>query len=774
MTRARALPIQILSPLLTPSAAHAQTGQSVIKKLFGLECSPQRRTHRVTRFFVIFFLLSTPCFGQSWSNVLSSSRAINWTGAGLPATLPDGETTSNPWTPPTRTQCGATVNPSGLTNGTDVTNINSALAACPAGHFVLLAPGTFYIENANNCYGGSASCIAFFNPATGTTARNGITVRGSGANATILKFSGNSLIAFSVSSSNGSCSWTAGYGVGATSLTTTACSGPALVAGQIATLNQCDSGWSGAGCTTGSSVDDGALYVCKDSGCAQQNLGGSKNQQRQNVLVTSASGSTVTIATPGIYMPNWQLGRTPIISWPSLQTYGDAIEDMTVYAPSGVSATYVLDVGTSYGSWVKGVRFLGSGNNAPLGVQGSKNILVMNNYLFSDIAIDANYPPPVQTDTSSDVLILNNIMASSVPWEGNGGNEGNVIAYNYSRDTFTAYMELIMFDHTGGSAFHLYEGNQLGGLLDDDTWGTHDLNTFHRNYLSGWDSPYANPHPRALAIDDYQRFDNAIGNAIGSQYITTYQSSGDNSAFRFLGGDPLTESTSMRWGNCDTATGACRFQSSEVPTSLSGNAIPFQNSVPGNNNLPCSFFLAGYTSTTCTPHPNGGTGLSWWKVCTSWTTFPTSCARNQTQPFPPIGPDVTGGPFVNGTAYDIPAEVAFKNLPIDPAYQNSYNITGSIWSSGTETLTVSGLPNITHLMGGFQVSAGACAGGEFMMTASTSTTVSYALASNPGSCAGGTMKFPDVRQFDERVYALDGGSGDPVPLPPTNVTATVD
>src|SRR5207249_233851 len=130
-----------------------------------------------------------------------------------------------------------------------------------------------------------------------------------------------------------------------------------------------DSGFSGAGCTTGSTVDDGALYICKIGVCAQQNMGGSNNQQRQNVLVTNVSGSTVTIAAPGVYMPNWKSGRTPTISWPSLQTYGDAIEDMTVYAPSGVSATYLVGLGTSYASWVKGVRFLGSGNNAPLGVQ---------------------------------------------------------------------------------------------------------------------------------------------------------------------------------------------------------------------------------------------------------------------------------------------------------------------------------------------------------------------------------------------------------------------
>jgi hypothetical protein len=57
------------------------------------------------------------------------------------------------------------------------------------------------------------------------------------------------------------------------------------------------------------------------------------------------------------------------------------------------------------------------------------------------------------------------------------------------------------------------------------------------------------------------------------------------------------------------------------------------------------------------------------------------------------------------------------------------------------------------------------------MTASTATTISYALASNPGSCGGGTVKFPDVRMFDEAVYQNDsaGGTG---PNAPTGVTVT--
>lgn len=50
-----------------------------------------------------FLPFSLSLMSQAWSGILAPARAISWTSAGLPATLPDGETTSNPWTPPNRT-----------------------------------------------------------------------------------------------------------------------------------------------------------------------------------------------------------------------------------------------------------------------------------------------------------------------------------------------------------------------------------------------------------------------------------------------------------------------------------------------------------------------------------------------------------------------------------------------------------------------------------------------------------------------------------------------
>jgi len=309
--------------------------------------------------------------------------------------------------------------------------------------------------------------------------------------------------------------------------------------------------------------------------------------------------------------------------------------------------------------------------------------------------------------------------------------------------------------------------------------------------------------PHGVEIDSFSRVENAVGNVIGaSGGCTSYQGTSSNGyvfSYNTSGTDSAVMSSLLRWGNASSVTqssdtpanSGIRFVSSEVPTSSSitgcttgsqcNNLGSFGQTAPSNDNLPCSFFGLTGTSTNCTAYPNGGTGLSWWQVCTSWSAFPATCSGTQLQPFPPIGPDVSNGPYVNGHAYDIPAAIAWYYLPVDPSWQNSYSITGSSWSGGTETLTVSSLPNVHHLMGPFQLSGvnPACIptttpflstnpNNEAFMTGSTSTTVKYALASNPGVSCTGNMLFPDVRQFDERVYETDSNAA---PSPPTNLQA---
>ena len=649
-----------------------------------------RDGYKIMRRLLLLILFAVPCFGQSWSGVLATSRAIAWTSAGLPATLPSGETTTDPWTPPTRTQCVTTA--CNTVSGGTVTfaSINAALAAAPSGTYVLIPSGTYTLNGTGGCSSSNSANITLW-------LQSGVTLRGSGAQSTIINLGtdgSTASICYGITYNNGSGSITAGLTQGSTSITVSSVSGAGgLTIGQLAYLTQCNTGLSGATCTTGAVADNGGLFVCAyNTACSQQTSGSNVHAQQQVVRITGCDTSTTvghvcTIAadavtfSPGLYLANWSTGQTPTLNWSSssggggiVEPNSNGLEDMTLNI-AGNGNNDAISFDRTYASWMKGVRILGIGGAYALNMLSDKNCLFFNNYIFAALPLDNVDNTMLGMGNSSDNLILNNILTGGVAWEGEGANEGNVIAYNFSRFGNTTYYQDSMFEHHEGSAFFLFEGNEQPKFNEDDTWGTGFLNTWFRNYDSGADPPYVIAGSNtafSLGIGAFRRFDNAIGNAVGSAQTTTYQSTiaspTSDPEFEFNNGSPqdsLTETGYMRWGNCDVVNAACRFNSGEVPTTLSGAATTYENTVPGSNNLPCSFFLAGYTSTTCTPHSNGGTGLNFWKVCLTWTTFPTTCATTQTNPFPAIGPDVTSGPYVNGTAYDVPAGLAYANLPID-------------------------------------------------------------------------------------------------------------
>lgn len=729
---------------------------------------------RPYRLFIHLLLagLSLSASAQNWSGILSANRAVDWSHAGLPATLPDGETTANPWTPPVRTQSGSTITPSG-SSSTDLANISNALSSCTNGHYVQLGAGTFQIAGSLNLY--QHSC----------------TLRGSGPASTTIALSGSGIINIGLSAGGGSGALTSSskFAAGSTSITINGVSGSAPAVGDIATLSQCD---SSAGCSA-PPADNGGLWVCGDDpSCMLEPSGnGPYAHQAQTFYVTSVSGSgpyTIGLNSP-IYMPNWAFANNATLSWndPNYYAVGVGLEDLTVYYNGISGSNNLIMMDNSYASWIKGIRTVGTGGVDTLDFNGNSHILVANNAFFPTLTFDGNIHYTLLQSQTSDSLVVNNMFVGGVPWAGQGGNTGDVYSYNLGRDVYTPFLMSTTFDHHAYSSFDLYEGNQVGNILHDDTWGTHDLDTDFRNYLSCYDAPYTTPGlaSRAVAIDPYHRFMNVIGNALGTaSECSSYE--GNESAsgviYRIDTTDPLVASTLMRWGNVsvvsqssDTpADSGIRFASSEVPSSLPSPNSSLSNPVPGSTSLPASFYMSA------TAHPSGGTGLNWWKVCQTWGTFPSSCSSYQTQPFPAAGPDVASGPYVNGHAHDIPASVAWQNLPIDTSFQKSYSVTGSSWSNGTETLTVSGLPTAGHIIGGFQLSGAnsACnpSGNELLMTGSSSTTVQYALASNPGITCTGTMRFPDVRQFDERVYQADSAStsGSTTPAAPTGLVATVN
>jgi hypothetical protein len=397
------------------------------------------------------------------------------------------------------------------------------------------------------------------------------------------------------------------------------------------------------------------------------------------------------------------------------------------------------------------------------------------------------YPP---YNINPNPLILN---------YGQGNRFTNDIGNVYGSPSITVYQQLF---GSGGNYNYVYGFDPNPSVVSDPLvqstnmrWANYDTVTGATRYCgvgaSGFTSSPCNGSTASVSVSETGTTVTATSTKNPGTTVTVGLTSCSPSGFNGFyvpassGGSSFTvtsPTSGLGTGTCTAVFGA------EVPTVLQGNQSPLNNAVPSTTTLPCSFFLNTFTSTTCTPLPTGGTGLSFWKVCKTWTTFPTACATTQTPPFPPIGPDVTGGtttaanfgstPGVGGHANDIPASLAYLYLPIDTTYQSTYCIASSSWTGGTETLNLgtnggcaggalTAFGDVTHVMGGLQISGSACAtsgagtstGSEVFITLTGSTTqIQYALASNPGSCAGGNILFPDVRQFDERVYETDNSS----------------
>ena len=201
---------------------------------------------RLLLFSLAWLGLPISCYAQPWSGVLAPSRAIDWSTAGIPGGIPSAS-----WT-----QCGSTI---AAYSGTAAA-INTALANCPANHYVQLGAGTFTLSTG----------IAW--------TKSNVALRGMGANQTIIAGSGNGACPggygynamVSICSTDGtglspgsSFNWTAGYSQGSTSLSLSGTTG--MTANQtLVVLDQCDDGYSGSSCSTGSSTDTGAYYVCSD------------------------------------------------------------------------------------------------------------------------------------------------------------------------------------------------------------------------------------------------------------------------------------------------------------------------------------------------------------------------------------------------------------------------------------------------------------------------------------------------------------------------------
>jgi hypothetical protein len=587
------------------------------------------------------------------SGVISPARATDWTHAGISGGIPSGS-----WT-----QCGATI---AAYNGAPTTIVNAlnhsgtGYTSCGANTYIQLGSGTFNLTSGIRNIGVSNTEL-----------------RGMGANQTFLAFSGAS----TCQGGNGTCllgfessdgtypaqpptkiyNWTAGYAQGATSITLS--SGAGIVANStMVMLDQCETGYAGAPCT-GSAKDNGNFYVCGDAfatsgptGCSvngpDSGLARPHRFQTEAVLVTACSPScgnsgttTVTIDTPLRY-PNWSSGQTPQ-AWLIQTSQNVGVQNLSING-AGTTDTGGVSFYNVTNFWTQGVAVLNS-YNIGIWLEQSVHGIIQSNYIFNaGQNLAYNDPTGIKYNWSNNLIANNIVQAVRPAYMCEGPCTGNVIVGNFGINSYTG--DDFMFGnnwdgHSDGASYDLIESNVFNQLTQDLIHGGHLMQTFYRNFATGFES-CANGQCGSFAAKDsdvssvasqsFSRYMNFIGNVLGTPAgTTTYQASTSTCATEYeqnntawvldcgnYGGSvPITSdstglATVMRWGNYDTANASVQWNASEVPSGISvfPNPVPSGSCTSLSPTCPASFYYASRPS--------------WW---------PGSI------PFPAIGPDVTSG-----------------------------------------------------------------------------------------------------------------------------------
>ena len=585
---------------------------------------------------ILLLMLPASLHAQAWSGIISPGRAIDWSRAGVPGGIP-----------PRATNC-STINASTFGNGSsDATSaIQTALNNCASGQTVSLSAGTFLIRGSVNI-------------------PSNVTLRGQGANQTILNANGSGGGVITLGrgdpSISGSVAITGGATAGSTSITVSSAGG--ISVGQYLVVTEL--------------VDSSFVSIAGSEGrCTWCDGGIGWNGTRplgQIVEVRSVSGTTLGIS-PGLYLA---YPLTPLATPFTASSKNAGVENLQVFANNtGYASNFQMSL-CAY-CWISGVE----GNYTDgdqVAVSFSYFGDIVNSY-FSNAYLHTpgTYDSDVNlTNKSSGMLVQNNILerlhvSIMLEW----GSAGNVIAYNYMFGNFDSNgYNFLMPDlniHGAHPMFNLWEGNIGFHFHPDSIWGSHSHNTAFRNWAKGTTkicSPlsgrgtvscigangyYAFQGNRAYDIDFLGSSYNLIGNVAGSTEMANLKISGGSTPLpqtdrvvAVCGPSPCGPSSrsydqasyaySLGYGE-SSDTGSSGFDSITPYSTLFlhgaysnvTNAITWSGSV--TQTLPASFYLSAKPS---------------WFGSVQW---------------PPIGPDVTGGPGPGGHAYKIPAQVCYESV----------------------------------------------------------------------------------------------------------------
>ena len=525
---------------------------------------------RATLFVVAAMMAASPSIGATVTNsytvtvssLLPPDRdaSPNWKMAGLQSV---GGI-------PNRTTVCATVNPLGSAQD-DTTNIQKAIAACPAGEVVALGAGTFTIAEGNY-----------------VLLNKGITLRGAGPGVTTLQRT-NGCPPLNPSST-GSCgtaatpiiivgperynnnpvssNLTADVAEGAYSVTVASTSGFSV--GQIVLLDEL----SGASWQPDLTVAGEQIWAasdfrveynmhwpaesgddpgnCTSSGCGAGGTGDAfswfsryDRVTNEHHVISAINGNTITFDSPTTI--SYRASHTAQLSYyHDGNTSNAGIENMTLSGADDGQLRF-LWADNSWAYRVECTQWAGE----CIAVNYSFRIQLEQFYIHDGAWCEpggAGYNISLAFG-SSEILIQNGIsVRCNKVMVSRSSGAGSVTAYNYMDDgyiccdgqpnSFDKWQEIgLNNSHMAGGHHMLFEGNQSFNMDSDDTHGNAIYNTYFRNWATGYrgagTAQFTNPYD-GVTINDlsnlpggnaplrvagthiYTYWDSFIGNVLGT------------------------------------------------------------------------------------------------------------------------------------------------------------------------------------------------------------------------------------------------------------------
>ena len=390
--------------------------------------------------------------------------------------------------PTDRTQYGTT-----MTSANTLAEINARIQACPAGQYVRLAAGAYYLGQ-----------LTF-------GSKVGVTLLGAGAGQTIIYSTASPSVTVTqrYPVSAGAVTVTSGYTRGSTSIVVA--SAASFTSGGLIFIDEAGEPdlWA-EGLGTYYRVGLTTPWNMTAARC-----------HRFTSRIESIVGTTINLTTPLPFSFNAALSPQayPLSGGASASLCG--LEDLTLV--SSGSLDYAVQLIGADRCWTKDVEAYGYvGTTGAIQYQWSNQCEVRRTFVHDC----AGYPTQADgyaiflyygcSNCRVEDCITDNVATAFVV----NGSAGNALIYNYAVDSRRAghafLDQAIIFNHGPHSTYNLIEGNVAQRVQDDGTHGNASFTAMFRNHFNGIYPPGGTPTTRRI-IDLCRGgyYHTAIGNVIG-------------------------------------------------------------------------------------------------------------------------------------------------------------------------------------------------------------------------------------------------------------------